>query len=100
MKVLLERLEKNNPDSYKFYEIGRKLISILCLRQYEPLWREIYNKITESQKEYPSKTEYLCNKQLLADVRKNIQKYMELKGYKGTYPDFVKYGKLKGLHLE
>ena len=25
---------------------------------------------------------------------------MELKGYKGTYPDFVKYEKLKGLHLE
>ena len=100
VKVLLERLERINSDSYKFYEIGRKLISILCLRQYEPLWREIYNKIMESQKEYPSKTEYLCNKQLLADVRKNIQKYMELKGYKGTYPDFVKYEKLKGLHLE
>ena len=99
-EMLLSKLEKIKPGDNAFYNIVKKLKSLLCQKQYEPLWREIYNKILDSQAEYPNKTDSLCDKEMLTGVRGDIQALMESKGYTGTYPDFVKKGALDGIHLE
>ena len=97
---MLGKLETIKPGDNTFYKTVKKVIAILCQKQCEPLWREIYNKIAESQAEYPNKVDSLCDKELLVSVRNDIQTHMESKGYIGTYPDFVKDGVLNGIHLE
>jgi hypothetical protein len=98
--IMLGKLETIKPDDSKFYKTVKKLTMLLCQKQYEPLWREIYNKIAKSQTEYPNKVDSLCDKELLMSVRRDIQTLMQSKGYIGTYPDFVKDGVLNGIHLE
>ena len=97
---MLGKLETIKPSDNAFYKTVKKLIAILCQKQCEPLWREIYNKIAESQAEYPNRVDSLCDKELLMSVRNDIQTLMESKGYIGKYPDFVKDGVLNGIHLE
>ena len=99
-EIMLDKLETIKPGDNAFYKTVKKLIAILCEKQCEPLWREIYNKVAESQAEYPNKVDCLCDKELLMGVRNDIQTLMESKGYIGTYPDFVKDGVLNGIHLE
>lgn len=97
---LLGKLEKVKPIDNMYLKTSEKLIAILCKKQCEPLWREIYNRITESQVGYADKIDSLCDKELLTQVRKDIQVLMEANGYIGTYPDYVKNGAMKGIHLE
>lgn len=99
-EILLNKLETIKLGDDEFYKTVKKLIAILCEKQCESLWREIYNKLAESQAEYPNKVDSLCDKELLVSVRKDIQVLMESKGYIGTYPDFIKGGVLNGIHLE
>ncbi len=100
VKLLFAKLETIKPGDSDFYTTVKKLIFLLCEQKCEPMWREIYEKIKESQAEYPNKVESLhCNK-LLVEVRADIQKLLESHGYIGAYPDFVKDGALKGVHLE
>lgn len=96
---LIEKLEKEFFNYEKKYKIIKKLISRLNAKKYEPLWREIYNNLSESQTDYPSKTDTLCPPALLNETRSNIQKLMETHGYSGKYPDFVKSGAIPGVRL-
>ena len=96
---LVERLEKEYFDGNKKYSIIEKLTSKLNTQKYEPLWRELYNILVESQAEYPSRTELFCPTELLNETRSNIQKLMEAHGYSGEYPDFVKKGAIRGIRL-
>jgi len=99
-EALLTKLETLKPGCDAYHKTTKRLLSILCEKQCEPLWRQIYNDVAASQAEYPSKVDVQCDKTLLADLRRDIQSRMEANGYTGTYPDFVKVGPLKGLHLE
>lgn len=91
----LEELEKVSCSSKKFKKILNKLISLLCMKTYEPLWRYLYHLIEESQKEYPSKTEVLCDSIVYQERIHQIQVMMEEHGYQGTYPNYVKEGIMK-----
>lgn len=62
--------------------------------KYEPLWRELYRAITESQAEYPCQAE--CHPDFVA-VKKKIESKLHRHGYKGKYPDFYKEGEVRGL---
>ncbi len=97
---LLTKLETIKPRENDFHKYLGKLRTALCQKQHAPMWREIYSKILESQSEYENKVEALCDKDLLANTRNGIQAILESKGYTGTYPDFVKKGALRGIHLE
>jgi len=100
VETMLGKLETIKPCDREFYKTAQKLIAVLCEKQYEPLWREIFNKIAESQAEYPNSVDSLCDKERLISTRNDIQSLMEAKGYIGSYPDFVKDGTLDGIHLE
>lgn len=100
-EVLLEKLEEKKTVGTGFYKASKKLIDLLCRKEYKPLWQEIFDKISNSQAEYPDKVDcIICDKAVLTSVRQEIQTLMQQKGYIGSYPDFVKDGTLDGLHLE
>ncbi len=77
----------------------RRLKAALRQKKYEPLWREIFEKICQSQKEYTKKTEVCCDGNTLQNQRQRVQKFMESQGYTGTYPDFEKRFDIPGVRL-
>lgn len=96
---LLEMLEKEYFNDIRKDKIISKITSKLNKKNYEPLWREIYNMIEESQSEYPVATDVCCTFEELNEARTNIQKLMESHGYTGIYPNYVKYGKISNIRL-
>ncbi len=97
---LIEQFEKAAHNDKKRCAINRKLIATLNQTTYEPLWRHIYDAIVKSQEEYPTRTDALCSDKQLQQIRTDIQAHMEANGFTGTYPDFVKFGEMRGIHLE
>ena len=96
---LIENLENELLSDRKKSKMIERLNSKLNTQKYESLWRELYKLLTESQAEYPSEAVALCPKELLNETRSNIQRLMEAHGYSGKYPDFVKKGAIRGIHL-
>ncbi len=94
----VEMLEENFQDDDKRMKAVKQLLELLNKQKYKPLWREIYNRIVESQAEYPLKSECV-GAETLSMVRKKIQTTMKAYGYTGQYPDFVKQGEMKKIHL-
>lgn len=86
---MIEHLDANDKNIHKHFQ---KLINTLCQSEYEPLWREIFDKLRDTQKEYPHRADILNKDNSIIETRREIQKLMELKGYSGTYPDFYKKG--------
>jgi radical SAM protein with 4Fe4S-binding SPASM domain len=78
----------------------RRVKFLLCEQEYEPLWRQIFEKIKASQAQYPQKTDHCCYGELLNQKRSAIQKIMESHGFLGEYPNFQMRGPISGLHLE
>lgn len=97
---LLSQTEHQKPGSNTYNRNVKRIIALLCNKRCETLWRDIFEKLKESQKEYPYKVEMCCSTELLNETRMNIQKLMERHGYSGTYPDFAKKGSVRGIKLE
>ncbi len=95
----IEKLEDNRLSRKKKITIIQKLISRLNTQKYEPLWREIYSAISDSQADYPSNASAFKNLELLQEARSKIQKFMLSQGYSGEYPNFVRKGNIKGIRL-
>ncbi len=96
---LFEKAEKIPPCEKKFEKISKKIMAALSKKAFAPLWKDIHGQILESQAEYPQQPVALCDQELLQSTRREIQSLMEEKGYSGTYPDFVKNGRIKGVRL-
>lgn len=92
----LSKVEKNYFAKNHFTIIS-DFVAMLNDQKYEPLWRELFALITDSQKDYPQFTPAIYNEEVLNKARKKIQQLMEENGYSGTYPDFIKTGSLKGI---
>lgn len=96
----LAAVEKAKPFTAKYNTCTEQLTLALCEQAYEPMWRDIFCRVQESQKDYPSKVSHCCPENVLESTRTAIQTLMEQHGYEGTYPDFVKVAPLRGIHLE
>ena len=96
---LIKTLEKEYTNKKHKDKLIQKLIRKLNKQKYEPLWREIYKEIVNTQLEYPNEIETCYDSNTLTEIRSNIQKLLEQHGYIGTYPDFVKKGTMPGIHL-
>ncbi len=93
---VLEQAEKHDEYSYKE---SQKRLALLNRAEYEPLWREIYEKIANSQKDYPRLAVPDAQKEALERARREIEVRLIADGYKGSYPDFYKDGSMLGVHL-
>lgn len=96
--TLIEELE-NNYGGKKHNKCLKRLINALNLQKYEPLWREIYALIKDTQSDYPSEFADSCPPDMLNSIRDEIESKLHENGYNGLYPDFVKTGKLNGIHM-
>lgn len=66
----------------------------LCQKKFEPLWRDIFNLLVESQENLPSYFEETVDAE---DVKKHkvlVTDHMNSLGYVGEYPDFYKKDRL------
>ncbi|MBQ2812785.1 MAG: helix-turn-helix domain-containing protein [Clostridia bacterium] len=61
-----------------------------CKKKFEPLWREIFAMVCESQEGLPSYFEEKVSKEDFESHKKLITDQMSAWGYTGTYPDFYK----------
>ncbi|MEE1019090.1 MAG: DUF3878 family protein [Acutalibacteraceae bacterium] len=95
---LIEELE-NNYGGKKHDKFLKRLINALNLQKYEPLFREIYALIKDTQSDYPTEFADSCPPDMLNSIRNEIESKLHENGYNGTYPDFVKTGKLNGIHM-
>lgn len=97
--TLFNKLEKEFHNNKIKEKLTNKIIVELNQQCYEPLWRELFSKLSKTQQDYPTKVSVCYSADKLKETRAKIQDLMESFGYKGTYPDFKKTGKIKGLHL-
>lgn len=75
-----------------------KIIGLLNAAEGEPLWREVYLKISESQQDYFDQTAFYSGP-ALEKTRRQITEKLQSLGYKGSYPLFCKTGVIKGFGL-
>ena len=68
-------------------------------KKCEPLWRELYGLIAETQKGYPDKI-LSYNQKKLNKIRQQIEQSLHNLGYEGKYPTFNKKGAIKDIRLE
>lgn len=62
----------------------------LCKKKFEPFWRDIFNLISESQRELPSYFDETVSKEAFESHKQLITEQMNALGYTGTYPDYYK----------
>lgn len=96
--TLIDKLE-NNYGGKKRDKYVKRLINALNMQKYEPLIREICALIADSQSDYPSEFADSCPTLMMTDIRSEIESKLHENGYNGSYPDFVKTGKLNGIHM-
>ena len=90
----LDRVEQSAGTWKLYWKAANMLLAQLNRSEYEPIWRKIYNEIAASQDEYPVRT-YTS-----AELRRKIENLFHSWGYSGKYPDFIKTGEVKGLHVQ
>lgn len=73
------------------YDFSR---SYLCEKRFEPLWRDIFALISESQKGLPSYYDETIPEADFENHKQLITERMNKWGYTGTYPDFYKKDRL------
>lgn len=96
---LLDKLSSCHTDFKTRNRIRQRINNHLNTQKYEGLWRRIYAKICDSQSDYTVFEENAVDKNILNNTRAEIQRLMEDKGYNGSYPDFYKSGKSRGIRL-
>ncbi len=95
-----EALSQKAADSDDYTAQVQKIIEKLCDQSVEPLWREIFDQICQSQESYPNKADQCCPSTVLHATREAICNHMAQYGFSGEYPNFQKVGPLQGVHLE
>ena len=96
---LVEKIESSKTSEKQKTKLSQKLINKLNLIKHKPLWQEIYDLISESQKRYDLFVAYQKPKSTLTKLKNKTNKIMQEYGYSGEYPDYYKKSALKGIHL-
>ncbi len=66
----------------------KKINRYLCKAKFEPLWREIFDAVLDSQSVYPAKAERLCSKKQTDALRRAVTLTLRDAGFAGEYPCF------------
>jgi hypothetical protein len=96
---LIEKIESNNISDKRRTFLSQQLTNKLNLIKYKPLWQEIFDLISESQKDYPFKITTKKSKGSITKFKNKVTNLMQEYGYSGVYPDFYKKSAVKGIHL-
>lgn len=96
---LIDKIEECYQESTKRYRLLAKLRYKLNESVCEPLWRRLYELLSDSQEGYEERPS-LNSDSKLQEMRAKIQEQLHSLGYEGEYPVFLKTGAMKGIHLE
>ncbi len=97
--ALLKKAEVELSDELKTIKNSQKATELLNHAEYEPLFRELYGLIADSQAEYSEPFAERSDPDTVQNTRAEIQHLMEQHGFSGQYPDFYKNGAIKGVKL-
>lgn len=101
-KKVLARLKKLSPFRFKDEASRRsfgRLKALLCKSENEPLFRELYGLIVQSQEGYESQVQ-LKDADELEKMRGLIEEKLHSLGFSGSYPLFTMIGPMKKIRLE
>ncbi len=65
--------------------------------RYRPLWREIYEKIKNSQREYKDRALVTASPEMRFEYAQTVDRVMHSHGFTGAYPDYVKKDRTHGI---
>lgn len=94
---LFEELEQLIAEGKGTFKTISKIHQELEKSDSEPLWRKIFNSISDSQTDYPKKVDSLLPKEYIQEIRTEITFLMHKNGYTGNYPGFSKVTDLKSI---
>lgn len=96
---LIEKTKAKNISDKRRIFLTQQLLNKLDLIKYKPLWQEIFDLITESQKDYPFEIAIKKSKGTITKFKSKITNLMQEYGFDGVYPDFYQKSAVKGAHL-
>jgi hypothetical protein len=96
---LIEKTKIKNLSDKRRNFITQQLLNKLNLIKYKPLWQEIFDLISESQKDYPFEIAIKKSKGTITKFKNKVTNLMQEYGFDGVYPDFYKKSAVKGAHL-
>lgn len=96
---LIEKIESKNISDKRRTFLSQQLTNKLNLIKYKPLWQEIYDLISDSQKDYPFEIATKNSKETITKFKNKVTNIMQEYGYNGVYPDYYKKSAIKGIHL-
>lgn len=96
---LIEKIKtKKTSDKRKTF-LTQQLINKLNQIKYKPLWQEIFDLISDSQKDYPFEITTKKAKGTITKFKNKVNDLMQEYGYNGAYPNYYKNSAIKGIHL-
>ncbi len=99
LSVLLNKLCRKECTEKQKSKLAEQITSLFFLAEYEPLWRDIFERFTDSQSEYPRRCELSQASSELDSLRAQITEILYENGYSGSYPSFVKHGSIMPVRL-
>ncbi len=94
---LLESFEQITEKNKEYQKLLNSIHRETQKAEYEPLWRKLFDLISDSQKNYPQKADAILPKEYVEKIRSEITSLMHKNGYVGNYPDFSKVTDLKSI---
>ena len=98
-KRALKIIKKVRGGKKRKYNAITKLTYCLTSAKNETIWRDIYTKIYNSQKDYPCFDDIVYPKKKYDEFKRRADDKMRKLGYEGQYPDYTKSGGIKGVHF-
>ena len=98
-KRALKIIKKVRGRKKRKYNAITKLTYCLTSAKNETIWRDIYTKIYECQKDYPRFDDIVYPKEKYDELKRRADDKMRKLGYEGQYPDYKKSGSIKGVHF-
>ena len=94
----LENIEsESNPE--KLSKLKEQFLEKLDSNKYEPLFRELFEIVLNTQNAYKTRIECRYPSDKLVETRKQIDSLIKAKGYEGEYPLYFKQGNVKRIKI-
>lgn len=90
----LEKMERADNRWKRYWRHRDRLVNRLNRSRYEHIWLELWEKIAETQMEYP------CREEANTELEEQITAELHRMGYDGAFPDFSRKGCIRKTRLQ
>lgn len=96
---LVEKIKTKSLSYKRKLFLTQKLTNKLNSIKYKSLWQEIFDLISESQKDYPFEIATKKSKGTITKFKNKVTDLMQEYGFNGVYPNFYKKSAIKGIRF-